>query len=76
MIDINVNSTSVEDGFLSVPTVNVEENVDDRPCEKSGLVKLGWHQRMKMENEKKDFQEEKTHLSSCHRYSHCERASF
>jgi len=41
MIDINVNSASVDDAFLSVPTVDVEEHVDDRSCEESGLAKSG-----------------------------------
>lgn len=34
--DINIDSASVEDGFLSVPMVEVEENVDDQPCKESG----------------------------------------
>ena len=40
-IDINVDSASVDDAFLSVLTVHVEEHVDDRSCEESGLAKLG-----------------------------------
>ena len=38
MIDINIDSASVEDAFLSVPMVEVEEDVDGRSCE--NLVKL------------------------------------
>ena len=33
--DINIDSASIEDAFLLVPMVEVEENVDDRPCKES-----------------------------------------
>ena len=56
----NFDRASVEDAFLLVSTVDLEKVVEDPPCEDSGLLKLGY-QRIKKENEKKDFQEEKVY---------------